>query len=366
MKTMLANFSEQFTKSRFSQKDIPWVSVVALTGLILTGCGAEANIEEKSIDVEKKEEVIFPVTVSPITTGDVHATFQSTAALEPYQEAVIFAKTQGTLEKLFVEEGDIVTQEQPLGQLDKEKSSIELKKMQAKMKKLENELKRKEVMYKKRLVSFEEIEQLQFDFAADKAAFELQQLEVNYSTIKAPIGGVIARRDVDVGNFIDPNKSLFVINNISQLEANIYVPESMHNHINAGQKTQLTFDSVDTKVKATVTRVSPVVNADSGTIKVTIQIDNSQYLLKPGMFARVNILYDTHANTLLIPRTALITEDASSSIFILRENKAVKMNVTTGYSNETHIEIIEPLEAGEQVIISGHHQLKDQAAVKVI
>ena len=341
-----------------------WVS--AAGALILLGCGAQANIEDKNTKEEEKEAIIFPVTVSAVTQGDIHASFQSTASLEPYQEATIFAKTQGVLEKLFVEEGDKIATLQPLGQLDKEKSSIELKQLHAKMKKLENELQRKALMYKKRLVSFEEHERLQFDFKAAEAAFELQQLEVNYSTINAPIDGIVVKRHTDVGNFITPSTPLFIISNISTLEANIFVPENMNRHIRPGLKARLSFDSVDAIVDASVTRVSPVVDANSGTIKVTIQIDNTEYALKPGMFARVSILYDTHANTLLIPRTALISDDTRSSVFVLRDNKAVKLDVKTGYSNQTHVEITEHLQMGDQVITSGHNQLKSEALVKVI
>ena len=99
---------------------------------------------------------------------------------------------------------------------------------------------------------------------------------------------------------------------------------------------------------------------------MTVEVTDKTGQLKPGMFTRVNIIYDTHKDTLLIPKNAVIIEDRESSVFIIEKDTAIKRKVITGYENSTHVEILSGLAVEDKVVTSGLSSLKDGIRVQVV
>jgi RND family efflux transporter MFP subunit len=109
-----------------------------------------------------------------------------------------------------------------------------------------------------------------------------------------------------------------------------------------------------------------VVDPNSGTIKVTVEVDDPQGKLKPGMFGRVNIIYDTHEKTLLVPKEAVLIEDRESSVFVVRDTLALRQMVFSGYVNVTHMEIVSGLNEGDTIVTIGQSSLKDSSKILII
>jgi RND family efflux transporter MFP subunit len=108
------------------------------------------------------------------------------------------------------------------------------------------------------------------------------------------------------------------------------------------------------------------VNAGTGTVKVTVVVDDRTRQLKPGMFTRVRIIYDTHEETLLVPKNAVVTEDSESSVFVVKEDTVSKRIVEIGYNNATHIEILSGLNVGDTIVTTGLSSLKDGSKVNIV
>jgi membrane fusion protein (multidrug efflux system) len=109
-----------------------------------------------------------------------------------------------------------------------------------------------------------------------------------------------------------------------------------------------------------------VVDPSTGTIKVTVEVHDASRSLKPGMFARINIVHDVHANTLLAPRDAVVEEDDESAVFVVSDSTAYRRPVTTGYVNSVHIEVIDGLALGDTVVTTGKGSLKDSSKVEMV
>ncbi|MFQ6115869.1 MAG: efflux RND transporter periplasmic adaptor subunit, partial [bacterium] len=88
--------------------------------------------------------------------------------------------------------------------------------------------------------------------------------------------------------------------------------------------------------------------------------------VKPGMFARVRIIYDTHQNSLLIPKQAVLSEDGSEVVFTIQDSVAIKKQVKTGYESEAMVEIMEGLSLGEKIVVVGQSGLKDSSKVEIV
>ena len=115
-----------------------------------------------------------------------------------------------------------------------------------------------------------------------------------------------------------------------------------------------------------IDRVSPQIDADSGTVRVTVKLENELDLLKPGMFARVEVLFDSHENTLLVAREAIIMQRDEERVFMVKEGLAVVQSVTTGYLMGDLIEVVDGLSEGDQVVVRGQSSLREGTSVRVV
>lgn len=342
------------------------VSAAALVcALLLTACQRGDEAGKKETD----EEEILPVPVETNTPirGDIFATYSGTAPIEAFAEADVVAKVEGEIRNLLAEEGDIVSRNQVLARLDGDRLRLELNESSARLRKMQSDFDRNKELRQRGLISEGDFEKIQYDLEALQASFNLARLELNYTQIRASIDGVVSERYVKLGNTIKLGDPVFRVTGFDPLVAYVHVPEREFRKIAAGQQVQISIDAISgPPMIANVTRVSPIVDADTGTFKITIEIRNAEKILKPGMFARLNIVYDKHANVLQVPRSAIIERVGEQSVFVVEESAAIRRLVKTGFSSEGMIEITEGLSDGENVITVGHVGLKNEAKVTVI
>ncbi|HET8817321.1 MAG TPA: efflux RND transporter periplasmic adaptor subunit, partial [Pseudidiomarina sp.] len=165
----------------------------------------------------------------------------------------------------------------------------------------------------------------------------------------------------------EPQK-LFHVIALDSLQGNVYLPERELRHVKIGQTAQLRVSALPNEViPATVERISPMIDTQSGTFKVVLSVANPELSLKAGMFANVNLNYATREQTVTVPRYALQSLDNQHTIFTVdADGIAHKVDVKIGFEDETHIEIIDGLKAGDEIVVSGQSNLKDAALVEVI
>ena len=170
-----------------------------------------------------------------------------------------------------------------------------------------------------------------------------------------------------MGKTLAVNEPAFKITSFDPLVAYLHVPEREYGHIAQGQPVGINIDALQgLRVIAAVTRVSPIVDPQTGTFKITVEISDAQRRIKPGMFGRISIVYDQHANVLQIPRSAIIEEAGATSVFVVEEDKAIRKFVQTAYSDRGMIEITSGLSDDDRVITTGQFGLKDDALVTII
>ncbi|HEX4895741.1 MAG TPA: efflux RND transporter periplasmic adaptor subunit [Solimonas sp.] len=335
------------------------IGVLALA-VVLAACG-QAKPEEK------KEEAAIPVEAEPVRSGPIDAAYRGTATLEAEDEATVNAKTAGVIEQILAEEGQRVRAGQVLARLETERLRYELTRAEAAMSKAEQEHKRNESVFQRNIVSREAYERTKFDLEAARAAYDLARLALRESEIKAPFDGVVSQRHIKAGNQITVGSPAFRVTRMDRLQAHIYVPERDIHKLAPRQAATLAVDAWPGKgFRGEILRVNPVVDAQTGTVKVTVAMAGDQPELKPGMFGRVEILYDRREKALLVPKDAVLTEDAAQSVFVITDGRARRRAVKTGYSDAANYEVLDGLKAGEQVVTTGQGNLKDDAKVEVV
>jgi len=328
----------------------------------------------------------------------ISASYSGTAALVADHEAQVTAKTAGVLKKLYVEEGMTVKAGQLLAELDDADTRAKAVQSEAQMHKSEATFAHAEAAVPKHLIPQFEYEQDKFDLAAQRAAYEGAKLQLSYTRILAPVDGVIAERSVKLGNLIQPNQNLFRIVGMDPLQAVLNVPERQLGILQQGQAVQLEADALaGKKFTGNILRIAPVVDPASGTFRVTCEF-RAQSDLKPGMFGRIEIVYDHRDDALTVPRSALIEEDGETAVFVVdkappkseskdkdkdaaaktakadpKDNKSTdpgfvahRKLVKIGYGDNEKVEIRSGLDEGSQVITVGRNAVRDGTSVQVL
>jgi membrane fusion protein (multidrug efflux system) len=342
------------------------LSLLMAMGIVLfqMGCGGESQSKTKN---DAESSIGVPVEVARVKTGDISAYFSGTATLEAKEETDVVAKVGGVVKQILAEEGDEVQSGKVLAKLDDEKLAVQLQQARANLQKLENEYQRSHELFKKNLISTEEFQRAQYEYEHQKASYDLANLDLQYTSIRSPINGVIAQRLIKRGNMILTNQAVFRVTGLNPLQAVLYVPEHQMGKMQVGQTAHLRVDAVpDNVCTGRIERISPVVDPSTGTMKVTIEIDNAEHRLKPGMFTRIDVVYDVRANTLLVPKNAIMAEDRESCVFVVKDSVALRRLVETGYVNTSHTEILKGLEKDDVVVTTGKSSLKDSIKVDVV
>lgn len=344
------------------------ISAMVLSSLLLTGCGDAEAIADN--DADQVEEIFaIPVEVAQLQTGSISSNYSTTAVLEAKDEAFVVARAAGIIETILVEEGDYVEKGQVLAQLDPLRYELSVQRAQANLVGIEKELNKINKVYDKKLVSDDTYDKLSAQYKEAKASLALAELDLKEATITAPISGYIAERNAKVGNLTESfqRERMFHIVEQKELYGVVHLPEKELAQVHKKQQAALSIVALgDAQVTAYVERISPVIDPATGTFKVTLRVPNSENRLKAGMFAQVKLNYDTHNNATLLPRKAILNIDDSVNVFVVQDGIAKKVAVTLGYSDGDLVEVTEGLSGDEQVVITGHHNLKDQAPVDVV
>lgn len=341
--------------------------VISVIG-ILTFSSYSCNIETQAENMEEVDSTAaIPVEMASATRGTISAYYSTTATLEAEDEAMVVAKVQGIVKELNVEEGDFIKAGEVMTRLEDEQLAIETSRAKANMDRLYNEYQRNKELYERELISAEQYENAKFEYESQKAEYDLAQLRLEYSQIKAPISGIVSQRLVKVGNMVNTDQEVFKITDFDPLLAILHVPEHEMAKIKKNQEAVIRVDAIPNETfSGRVLRISPVIDSESGTFKVTVAVHDNSHQLKPGMFGRVRIVYDTRPNALMIPKEAVMNEDGANSVYVLSNNLVFRRMIQTGYENGAHIEILEGLVDGDSVVTIGQSSLQDSALVQVV
>lgn len=349
------------------------VLALAIT-LALAGCGGDAPEGQAPATAatgadgkpEEKKAPAVPVEVARVTKQVISASYSGTASLEAPAEAQVVAKSSGVVLQVLVEEGDQVRAGQVLARIDPDRARLEMERSRATVRKLENNFRRAQELLASKLVSAESVEQIRFDLESAKASYDLAQLELSNTNIVAPITGVVAQRMVKVGNLVALNAPAFRVVDISRLEGVLNVPERELATLRPGMPLRMVVDAVPGKVfEGRVDRISPVVDSGSGTFRVVCAFDGGG-TLRPGMFGRIEVVYDERVDALTMPRVALLEDEGEPAVFVVRESKAVRVPVELGYVNGELAEVRSGLVEGDDVVTAGKVAIRDGSEVEVI
>lgn len=192
-----------------------------------------------------------------------------------------------------------------------------------------------------------------------------------YTEIRAPFTGVITRREVDTGHYVQPTQTgrpLLVITRCDSVRVFTDVPELEAAMVDPGDPATLRVQALPGRqFEGTITRTSWSLDAANRSLQAEIDLPNPEGLLRPGMYATARILLDERAEVLTLPEAALVRDaDQTVSCYCVRGGKAVRTPVTLGLANNDEFEVVSGLQGDEIVVLAHAESLEDGQPVAVL
>ncbi len=308
----------------------------------------------------------LPVAVESAVRGTIASYYSATATLDPNKEADVVARVSGTVLELLAEEGDHVRHDQVLLRVDDEEYAYRLKQAEAAEEKQQSRFQRAKEMHSRELVSGEAFDDTRTDLLSAEASRELAALELSHTEIRAPFDGRVTTRAVDPGEMVSSGTVLFTVADLSRLLARVHVPARAFRRIQTDQTVELIVDSSQDTLRGKITLISPIVDPASGTIKITVEVRDYPPTTRPGDFAQVRIVTEQHANTVLVPRNAVVSEKGEQVVYVVADSTAQRRLVAVGFQDKERAEITSGVESGERVVVQGQRSLRDGQPIKIM
>jgi len=300
---------------KFNRQIINLILASSIVLFTITSCAKKQDVNP---DTQDATEVIVekPISVNAarVTVGSIDASIQVGGTVSSGNAVAIIGEATGTLRNFTLELGDTVVEDQIIGQIDASRPG-----MQYKMK-----------------------------------------------DIKAPISGTIVRVASEEGSMVSPSVPLAYVEDLKDLNIKANIIEKYISKIKTGEKVEVTFDAYQDKIfKGTVTDVDPTVNSQTRSLGITIEFEDPNKEILPGMYANNRIITSTIETALLIPSTAVFAKENQFYVYVVNDNKVSKRTIEKGLETYENIQVTAGLNAGEIVVVTKSALLGEGSTVSI-
>jgi membrane fusion protein (multidrug efflux system) len=270
-----------------------------------------------------ESKIVIPVQAELPKRGDISSHFETTARVEAENRVQVLAEGIGECQKMYVQEGDHVKAGDILAELDKKTVLATIGQTEVQVRQTKTALDIAEHSLAEGIGAKAERDNAQFAHEQALAARNMQKVQLEKLTVRAPISGVITKKSIQEGQLIASGTPVFTIVDPSSFMLVINPPERELARLRVGQVAKVTIDALgNQEFEATVRRINPGVDSTSGTVKVTLDFDEAtRSKLRESAFARVRLIMETHQNALLIAKDTLIEENARKYVFVVQHPK---------------------------------------------
>jgi len=305
-----------------------------------------------------------------VRSEPLQAGINTVGTLRADESVVIRPEINGRVVKIHFEEGQRVREGEPLFSLDASVNQADLREAQANLASARRSNDRATDLGGRQLLSRAEVELTQAQLAVTQARVASAQAQLAKTSLVAPFSGVVGLRDVSVGEVVSPGQALVNLVRLDPMEVDFSLPEGQLAQVAPGQTLRLVVDAYPGEEFAgTVSAIEPVIDINSRSARVRAKVDNADNRLRPGLFARVSLdVGDVAATAILVPEQALMQEGETRFVYVVKDGKAVRAEVTTGQRLPGRVAIVEGLSEGDQVITAGQGKpmMHEGAAVNVV
>ena len=299
---------------------------------------------------------------------------QAVGSLRSRQGVMLRPEVGGRVKQIFFNDGQRVRKGQLMVQFDDQLPQAQMAQARAEMSIAEANHKRNQELVAQNFISQRSLDESSAALEVSRAKLSLAQATLQRLQVLAPFDGITGLKQINVGDYLKDGADMVNVEDIDAVLLDFRLPERFQAKIRAGQKAQLTVDALPGRpFSAIIQAVDPLIDANGRSVGVRGCIDNRQQQLRPGMFARVNAVFGSRENALVIPEEAIIPQGGRTFVVkVVQGDKpeakvSERVAVKVGLRLPGKVEILEGLSAGDTVVTAGHQRLqKDGTVVRVV
>ncbi|RMG53808.1 MAG: efflux RND transporter periplasmic adaptor subunit, partial [Acidobacteria bacterium] len=199
-----------------------------------------------------------------------------------------------------------------------------------------------------------------------RAQVALAEKDLSDTIIRAPITGSVTVKHISAAEYLKRGAPVVTLVKLTPLRLRASVPEPYAAAVAVGRELRFTVDAVKGETfRGRVTRISPSVNPETRSLTIEAEIDNRDFKLRPGYFARAKLVVEPNARVVLIPSRAVVRYVGLTRVYVIEDGRAVERSVKLGMEVDGWMEVVEGVRAGEQVITSNLSRVKNGQPVEV-
>lgn len=345
-----------------------------------------ASCKEK---VEEKEVVLKPIKFQVVGTSDAQEVRTFSGTVKAGDEIELSFRANGIITELNVKVGQQVKQGDLIARLDNvqanlayEQAKSAVNAAQSGLNTSKSSLDRIKSLYEKGSNSLSDYEAAKNSYQTALDQFEsakrnrsIQSSQISYGIIRAPKSGIIAAKNVDLNENASAGKTIAVLNAGTEINIIVGLPENSINKVSLGMQTDLDFSAIDgDKLKGRIIEIAPIIDANSSTYPVKIEIVDASDTIKPGMTASVTFNFgeenEVKDNTLVIPVKSVGEDGNGNYVFLIHSTDGKvgtvkKQRIEIGELTESGFKIKSGLNAGDKIATAGLQSLLDGQKVKL-
>lgn len=340
---------------------IAGIVIVAIFGIAI------AKIASRSTKGDSRRQIIPTVRVEKPSRDTVNYTLQSTGDVVAIQQAGIFSKVSGNLERVFVDIGTRVGRGQLLALIDTTVLAQQAHQTDATYTNARTDYERKKQLVDENLLAKQDLDNAEAALKVAQANYETAKTQLSYAHITAPFTGTVTKRFLDAGALVNPSSStLFTLMDLDSVKVVVNVLEKDVPLITIGEKADVTADALpDQKYEGRVGRMSEAVDPATRTMAVEVFVPNKGHLLKPGMYSTVTLVLSQHPNAITVPTQALLKDANGPFVYAVENKTAKRVPVQPGIEQASRVEITSGLTGSETLITTGQQFVRDGGPVAV-
>ncbi len=288
------------------------------------------------------------------------------------ENIIIFPEYSGVLTKVYVKEGQRVNKGAILAKIDDGGLSSQLAQLEARAALAKTTADRQKRLWEQNIGSEIQFLETQTNYEAAQNSVDQLKSQLGKTTVRAPFSGVIDQVLSDEGQVVNPGQNqLFRLVNLENMYVQAAVPEVYLSKIQSGTPVIIEIDAIGKEFEGKVRQVGNFINPNNRTFQIEVAIPNKDGLVKPNLIATVKLNDYTAQNTVIIPENTIQKNSMEENLVYVFQPEsdstgiAKKVLVKIGYSYKESLEIKDGLKPGDQLIVEGAKNLRDQQKVKI-
>ena len=314
----------------------------------------------------KNKDRAISVVAREINKGNISTYLQSSIALEAVAKIEVVTEISGFASSIKVNVGTKVVKGDLLVILKNDLVSIALEKVSIQLEKIEQEIQKTKPLFDKGVITEQVYSDLLFQQKQTVNEFRRMQRDEQNLKVRAQRSGIITHKMIENGQYVNLNSKIFTIMDTSYFVARLVVAEKYLTRLKVNMSATVTSKVYPGVIgHGTLKIISPIIDPISGTLTLEIHVKPDSFL-RPGLFVDVLIVLESSENTVVIPVKSIIEDEKNKYVFVVKENKAKKVEIKTGIKEGSQIEVTHGLSGGEQLVIVGHDELRQGDSVLIV